>query len=227
MPATRTARAPEPPPATARTQSDWPQRSEFSRRASTAWATKTRLERIRVISAANKAAGRTVVSSLRILPPGAVPAPDQANVAPADPASTAPTGPAKTRETACEGYRHALEAHRRAAPSSRVNPGIAEAVEWQTSAMRELSRRAFPELDVVPDDVPAQIEQSRVQRRRQAAAPRPPRCAGPAPNALGQPRPRHPLGRRLGGPKEPTRCHRPPGCSPSQPGDGAPVTSPT
>lgn len=51
-----------------------------------------------------------------------------------------------------------------------MDQGIAEAVERQTAAMRELSRRAFPEPDVVPDDAPAQIEQSRVQRRRQAAA---------------------------------------------------------
>ncbi|MEU8542944.1 hypothetical protein AB0C52_23660 [Streptomyces sp. NPDC048717] len=44
-------------------------------------------------------------------------------------------------------------------------------MERQTAAMRELSRRAFPEPDVaVPEDAPAPIEQVRVQRRRQAAA---------------------------------------------------------
>ncbi|MFI8917158.1 hypothetical protein ACIGW4_36890 [Streptomyces sp. NPDC053513] len=47
---------------------------------------------------------------------------------------------------------------------------ITEAVERQSAAMRELSRRAFPETDVVPDDAPAPIEQVRAQRRRQAAA---------------------------------------------------------
>ncbi|PKW10643.1 SPFH domain / Band 7 family protein [Streptomyces sp. 1222.5] len=36
--------------------------------------------------------------------------------------------------------------------------------------MRELSRQAFPEPDVVPDDAPASIEVSRAQCRRQAAA---------------------------------------------------------
>jgi hypothetical protein len=51
-----------------------------------------------------------------------------------------------------------------------VEPGLAEAVERQTAAMRELSRRAFPEPDVVPDDVPTSIEQVRLERRRQAAA---------------------------------------------------------
>ncbi|MFF0451564.1 DciA family protein [Streptomyces sp. NPDC004609] len=68
---------------------------------STAWATKARLEQTRVIAAANKAGGRTVVSSLRILPPGAAPVPGPADAVPADPAPAAPTGPARTRETKC------------------------------------------------------------------------------------------------------------------------------
>ncbi|WP_331720168.1 DciA family protein (plasmid) [Streptomyces sp. NBC_01136] len=134
---------------------------------SSAWATKARLEQTRVVAAANKAAGRAVVRALRILPPGAVPAPGPADVAPADPAP-APTGPAKSRETACEGYRRALAAHQEAAVASRVDPGIAEAVERQNRAMRELSRRAFPETDVVPDDAPAPIAAARAQRRHQA-----------------------------------------------------------
>ncbi|WP_030423096.1 DUF721 domain-containing protein [Streptomyces sp. NRRL F-5065] len=139
---------------------------------SSAWATKARLEQTRVIAAANKAAGRTVVRALRILPPGAAPVPAPASdAAPADLAPAAPTGPVKTRETASEGYRRALAAHQEAAASRRVDPAIAEAVERQTAAMRELSRRAFPESDVVvPDDAPAPIEQVRAQRRRQAAA---------------------------------------------------------
>ncbi|MFF2927185.1 DUF721 domain-containing protein [Streptomyces celluloflavus] len=138
---------------------------------SSAWATKARLEQSRVIAAANEAAGRTVVSSLRILPPGAAPVPGPADAVPVDPAPAAPTAPARTRETACEGYRRALAAHQEVAPPRRVDPAIAEAVERQTAAMRELSRRAFPETDVmVPDDAPAPIGQVRLQRRRQAAA---------------------------------------------------------
>ncbi|MGX1887464.1 hypothetical protein [Streptomyces sp. NPDC055287] len=82
---------------------------------------------------------------------------------------TTPAAPVQ-RRTPPEGYRRALEAHRQAARPSRVDPGIAEAVERQTAAMRELSRRAFPEPDVVPDDAPAPFEQARVQRRKQAAA---------------------------------------------------------
>ncbi|WP_435849897.1 hypothetical protein [Streptomyces scabiei] len=81
-----------------------------------------------------------------------------------------PTGPGEARETACDGYRRALAAPREAAPPSRMDPGIAEAVERQNRAMRELSRRAFPDSETVPDDAPAPIEATRAQRRRQAAA---------------------------------------------------------
>ncbi|MDX2557638.1 DUF721 domain-containing protein [Streptomyces stelliscabiei] len=135
---------------------------------SSAWATKTRLEQTRIVGAANKAAGRTVVRALRILAPGSVPASEPDDSAPTGP--VAPVGPAKTREASCDGYRRALAAHREAAPPSRVDPGIAEAVERQTRAMRELSRRAFPDPETVSDDAPAPIEATRAQRRRQAAA---------------------------------------------------------
>ncbi|MFK0182375.1 DciA family protein [Streptomyces xanthochromogenes] len=133
---------------------------------SSAWATKARLEQTRVVAAANKAAGRQVVSALRILPPGAVPMPDRTDVAPEQAVPAVPV----ERRPPPDGYRRAIEAHRQAAPPSRVDPGIAEAVERQTRAMRELSRRAFPEPDVAADDAPAPIEQARLQRRRQAAA---------------------------------------------------------
>jgi hypothetical protein len=62
-------------------------------------------------------------------------------------------------------YRRTLAAHREAVPPRRVDQGIAEAVGRQTAAMRELSRRAFPEPDVVPDDAPAPIEVGRVPQR--------------------------------------------------------------
>ncbi|GAA1316269.1 hypothetical protein GCM10009647_044980 [Streptomyces sanglieri] len=45
-----------------------------------------------------------------------------------------------------------------------------QAVERQTAALRELSRRAFPEPSAVPDDAPAPIEQARAQCRHQTAA---------------------------------------------------------
>ncbi|MFI1568341.1 DciA family protein [Streptomyces sp. NPDC020490] len=135
---------------------------------SAAWATKARLEQTRIIAAANQSAGRTVVRTLRILAPGTVPLPEPADADP-EPAA-APAGPPRTRETASDGYRRALAAHQEAAPPSRVDPHIAEAVERQTAAMRELSRRAFPEPDAVPVDAPAPIEQARSERRRQADA---------------------------------------------------------
>ncbi|MCT2546235.1 DciA family protein [Streptomyces atratus] len=135
---------------------------------STAWATKARLEQTRIVAAANKAAGRTVVRALRILPPGAAPVPGPAAALPADPSPAAPTGPARTRETACEGYRRALAAHQSATPARRMDPDIAEAVERQTQAMRELSRRAFPEPN--PDGGPSLLEDARAERRRVADA---------------------------------------------------------
>ncbi|MEU3620113.1 hypothetical protein ABZ725_48725 [Streptomyces sp. NPDC006872] len=92
------------------------------------------------------------------------------DVAPEVPAP--PTGPVRTRETACDGYRRALAAHQEAAPPRRVDPGIAEAVERQTRAMRELSRRAFPEPEVVPDDALASIELAHLRRRHKADATR-------------------------------------------------------
>ncbi|MFE9348542.1 hypothetical protein ACH4NO_36600 [Streptomyces olivaceus] len=67
-----------------------------------------------------------------------------------------------------DGYRRAIEAHRQAAPPSRVGPGIAEAVERQTRAMRGLSHRAFLEPNIVADNASAPIEQARTEWRRQA-----------------------------------------------------------
>ncbi|KPC88427.1 hypothetical protein ADL27_40720, partial [Streptomyces sp. NRRL F-6602] len=53
-------------------------------------------------------------------------------------------------------------ARRLVVPPRRVDPAIAEAVERQAAAMRELSRRASPEPDVVvPEHAPAPIQQAR------------------------------------------------------------------
>jgi hypothetical protein len=60
-----------------------------------------------------------------------------------------------------DGYRRALEADQAAAPARRVDPAIAEAVERQDRAMRELSRKAFPETEAVPEDARAPIEDTR------------------------------------------------------------------
>ncbi|MBT2419030.1 DUF721 domain-containing protein [Streptomyces sp. ISL-22] len=109
---------------------------------SAAWATKLRLEQTRVVQVANESAGRTVVRRLRILAPGSVPAPAPDDDAP----QTAPVseGPVRTGGVASDGYQRALAAHRQAVSPRLVDPAIAEAVERQSHAMRELSRRAFP-----------------------------------------------------------------------------------
>ncbi|WP_405986937.1 hypothetical protein [Streptomyces sp. NBC_00872] len=121
--------------------------------------------------AANKAAGRTVVHALRILPPGAVPAPGPADVAPATLAAPeVPEALVKTREMASPSFHQALAAHQAVAPARRLDPGTARAVERQTAALRALSHRAFPEPEMSPDDQPAPIEVTRAERRRRAAA---------------------------------------------------------
>ena len=58
-----------------------------------------------------------------------------------------------------------MAAHRAVAPARQADPGTAEAVERQIRAMRELSRRAFPEPDTSSDDQPAPLEAASAQRR--------------------------------------------------------------
>lgn len=107
--------------------------------------------------------GRTI----RVLAAGAAgPAHREAAAAPTP--AAAPGAPLKTGEEASPGYRRALAAHQAIVPVRRMDPPIAEAVERQTRAMRELSRRAFPGTDVVTDDAPAPIGQARTRRCRQA-----------------------------------------------------------
>ncbi|MEV0982379.1 DciA family protein [Streptomyces sp. NPDC049915] len=130
-----------------------------------AYGTKLRWSAPKLVAAANEKVRGANVRTLHVL----APAPVKAGTATAAADPTPPTVPAAPvqRRTPPDGYRRAIEAHRQAARPSRVDPAIAEAVERQTRAMRELSRRAFPEPDVVSDDAPAPIEQVRLQRRRQ------------------------------------------------------------
>ncbi|MGW1106138.1 DciA family protein [Streptomyces sp. NPDC002540] len=132
-----------------------------------ACGTKLRWSAPKLIAAVNEKVPGASVRALHVLAPAPMKV-GPATVA-ADPAPASPAVPVERRPPP-DGYRRAIEAHRQAAPASRVDPGIAQAVERQNRAMRELSRRAFPEPDVVPDDAPAPIEQARAQRRRQAAA---------------------------------------------------------
>ncbi|MFI1169292.1 DciA family protein [Streptomyces sp. NPDC020801] len=135
---------------------------------SPAYATQLRLNSARIVATANSTVGTDAVHTVRVLPVGAAPAPRTTEPSPA--AAAGPEAPVKTRQLASEGYRQALAAHQAVAPARQVDLGIAEAVERQTRAMRELSRRAFPEPEASLGDQPAPIEIARVQRRREAAA---------------------------------------------------------
>ncbi|WP_274919466.1 DciA family protein [Streptomyces sp. WZ-12] len=133
-------------------------------------ATKLRWSAPQLLAAANGRVPTANVRALHVLAPASIrTGPTTAAAVPAPATSVAPAVPVERRPPP-DGYRRAIEAHRQAAPPSRVDLGIAEAVERQTKAMRELSRRAFPEPDVAADDAPAPIDQARLQRRRQAAA---------------------------------------------------------
>ncbi|MET8615831.1 DciA family protein [Streptomyces misionensis] len=137
---------------------------------SPAYATQLRLISSRIVTAANDAVGTQAVRTVHVLAVGAVaPAPRDAATTPT---AAAPETPVKTRDMAPPGFHRALAAHQEAVPPSRVDPHIAKAVELQTAAMRELSRRAFPEPGAVSDDAPAPLEEARTGRRRQADASR-------------------------------------------------------
>lgn len=138
---------------------------------SSAYATQLRLISARIVAAANEAVRTDAVRSIRVLAVGAAPAPRTSPEMPATAPDT-PPAPVKTREMASPGFHQALAAHQAVAPPSRVDPSIAEAVERQTAAMRELSLRAFPEPEVSSEDQPTPIEAARVQRRREAEAAR-------------------------------------------------------
>ncbi|MFF5188739.1 DUF721 domain-containing protein [Streptomyces sp. NPDC000345] len=134
-----------------------------------AYGTKLRWSAPKLITAANAKVPDANVRTLHVLPPTPGKASPAKAAAAAGPQPTMPAMPSP-RPAPPDGYHRAIEAHRQAAPPSRVDPAIAQAVERQTAALRALSRRAFPEPDTVADDAPALIEQARAQRRRQAAA---------------------------------------------------------
>ncbi|WP_128977383.1 DciA family protein [Streptomyces roseicoloratus] len=135
-----------------------------------AYGTQLRWSAPKLIAAANEKVSGANVRSVHVLAPASVKAgPVTAAAAPA-PQPTMPGVPVE-RRTPPEGFHRAIEAHRQTARPSLADPAIAEAVQRQTAAMRELSRRAFPETDVVvPEDAPAPIEQARAGRRREADA---------------------------------------------------------
>ncbi|MFE2383161.1 DciA family protein [Streptomyces misionensis] len=135
---------------------------------SPAYATQLRLISSRIVTTANDAVGTQAVRTVHVLAVGAVaPAPREAA---ATPAAAAPETPVTTRDMAPPGFHRALAAHQAVAPAQRIDPGITEAIERQNRAMRELSRRAFPEPEPGPNGGPAPLEDARTERRRLADA---------------------------------------------------------
>ncbi|MEV8435081.1 DUF721 domain-containing protein [Streptomyces chartreusis] len=134
-----------------------------------AYGTKLRWSVPKLVAAANEKVPGANVRTVHVL----APAPAKAGPAPAavGPAPQ-PAVPAVTveRRTPPEGYRRAIEAHRQAVRPYLADPGIAEAVERQTRAMRELSRHAFPESEASSGDQPAPIAAAHGQRRRESDA---------------------------------------------------------
>lgn len=129
---------------------------------SPAYATHIRLLTPQLVAAANEAAGREVVRSIRVLAAGA-PAPPASGTGPA---SSPPVveAPVRTRETASPGYQKALAAHQASRPERVLDPRIAAAIEQQNAAsfMRE-PEEAF-------GDGRAATEELRAKAARAAAA---------------------------------------------------------
>ncbi|WP_128380362.1 DciA family protein [Streptomyces cavernae] len=129
-----------------------------------AYGTKLRWSAPKLIEAANTTVRGANVRTLNVLSPGLGKTGPATAAADPDPVPTAPAGPVRTRATASDGYHQALAAHQAVRPERHVDPAIAEAIEAQTRALRELSRRAFPDPD------PDSIENTRAKRRREAKA---------------------------------------------------------
>ncbi|MFD8823866.1 DUF721 domain-containing protein [Streptomyces sp. NPDC059605] len=136
-----------------------------------AYTTQLRLISTRIITAANNTVGTQAVHAVRVLAFGAT-APKAPRETASAPTATAAEAPVKTRGMASPGFRRALAALQAVTPPQRTDPGVTEAIERQTRALRERSRRAFPDTDTgaVTDNALASIGQVRTERRRQADA---------------------------------------------------------
>ncbi|MEU3602264.1 DUF721 domain-containing protein [Streptomyces sp. NPDC006798] len=111
---------------------------------SAAWATKARMETVRIITVANEAAGKRAVRTVRVLAPGTVTT-AVTTAADSEPVRAAvPAGPPRTRETASAGYHRALAAHQehRRVRDNDMDLRIRAAAERQN---RALVRRREPE----------------------------------------------------------------------------------
>ncbi|MFF6931567.1 DciA family protein [Streptomyces californicus] len=135
------------------------------RPASPAYATQLRLLGGQLCKQINDKAGRDLVRSVRVLPPGPITAqPAQATSAPDRPTVERPV---RTRDTACDGYKEAIAAIRRAERPA-TNPLAAAAIERQNQAMAREPEAAFTDAVAAAEKaVGPQLSDS--ERARQAA----------------------------------------------------------
>ncbi|MEU6631740.1 DciA family protein [Streptomyces parvus] len=127
---------------------------------SPAYATQLRLISTRIITAANETTGNGTVRTIRVLPPGTAPADRPAR--PTSPAPAPQAAPVAARETAPDGYREAIAAHRATwTHQQHINPKIQAAAERQ---LRERLRE--------PEDQFADGRQAQEELQRKAAAQR-------------------------------------------------------
>ncbi|MEU6621896.1 DUF721 domain-containing protein [Streptomyces litmocidini] len=134
---------------------------------SPAYATQLRLMTPRIITAANQRAGAAAVRTIRVRRPGTVPSTPARVPVPAGRTACEPAGPVKTRETASEGYRHALAAHHAAYTPFQQDPALAAAVGRQEQVRRNLATTVFPQPeDDQEDEAPTSLEDVRAQQRQ-------------------------------------------------------------
>lgn len=156
------------------------------RPSSPAYATQLRWFQQQLAKHLNDKLGRPAVRTIRVLAPGGgTPATATAIPEPAQPET--PDGPVKTRDTACAGYRAALEAVLANRPERQpANPYVAEALARQEAALRanrqpETEHRdAVWEIDRLTQAEPDRSETVRraaLARKRDDAAGRVPRRA--------------------------------------------------
>lgn len=135
------------------------------RPANHAYATQLRLLGGQLCKQINDKLGQNLVRSIRVLPVGAL-STTPARTA-ATPASPPVQGPVRTRDTACNGYKQALAAIRRAERPT-TDPRAAAAIDRQNAAMAREPESAFTDA-VAAAEAAAGPRLSDSERARQAA----------------------------------------------------------
>ncbi|MFJ5098971.1 DciA family protein [Streptomyces sp. NPDC088557] len=130
---------------------------------SPAYATQLRLMTHRILTAANETTGAAPVRTVRVRQPGTL----ATAPAPTPGRGTAPARPVKTRETASEGFRQTLAAHRASYTPFQQDPALAAAVTRQGQARRDLGTRSYPDTEDGQDHgTPEADSDPRAQQRQ-------------------------------------------------------------